>query len=355
MRISSYLLCASAIASALWFSACSESKKDIVVIPLERDLDAAATGNAVATLACAPEFTDSTMLKSVNLVGVKDNRYYVNSKNLMIFDKDGRCITSFNKVGNGPGEYTNPKALWMNPSTGGWMVNTWPDVVNTYTADGNFIGSDSILSTSGLTPLRDGWIATNNCLSGGEIAIYYLDRDFNLTDSVLTGRNHKVIEIPGGRMATHPNISVCGDNAYIEQSDTLYNISYPDKGLVPMAFIDLGSHKMPADMNPMDDYDRDAYITYFSTVCGNQLLLYYRGSDQLSVLVYDLTDGYLISCLRSDPDFTIPFVVDGKTVKLSPTNKSDGKNFWFTATEDVMAEFFGTEDVNPALFSVKFE
>lgn len=355
MRIFRYLIYASAITSALWLASCSESKKNIVVISLERDLDAAPAGNAVATLACAPEFTDSTILNSFNLVGVKDNRYYVNSKNLMIFDKDGKCISSFNKKGNGPGEYTNPKALWMNPSTGGWMVETWPDVVNTYTADGNFIGRDSILSTSGLTPLRNGWIASNNSLSGGEIALYYFDSGFNLTDSVLTGRDHQVFEIPGGRMAVHPNISVCGENAYFEQGDTLYNISDPGKGLVPMAFIDLGSHKKPAGMNPMDNYDRDAYITYFYTVCGNQLLLYYMGASQLTVFVYDLTDGHLISCLRSGPDFTIPFEVDGKTVKLSPTSNSDGKNFWFTATEDVMAEFLGTEDANPALFSVKFK
>lgn len=323
------------------------------------NLDASSTPAAIirAEMLLHPEVTDTTLLRSINLRGVNGDRYYLASRNtLMVFGPDGRCISSFSREGNGPGEYVNPKCVWARKSTGGWAVGVWPDRMMNYSIDGTFTGTDTIGDVSSLMPLGRGWIATNSSLKDTDVVLYYFDSEWHLTDSLVTPVKHRVYEIPGGYASFNPTLITCGDRAVIEQNDTLFDVSSPAAGRIPVGVINLGDKKRPADMSPAEYDEEGRYITPGFAMTDRHLMVsfYYAGTNYIQI--FSMPDGAIKASMSFNPDperLGLPVEYDGQTIGIVPTGYTDGSTFYFGASDATMSRLTGLEDSNPALFGVK--
>ncbi len=360
-----YLHLAAAAAVSLALAACSggSGNSSIPTIDLAAAIGAPTPDDAADLLevkmVLSPEVTDSTLLgASSSLCGIIDDHYYVSSNRTMVFDADGKCLLSFDRKGNGPGEYGNYASFRVNRANKGWLAftGTPPYSYFSYSASGEFLGKGDLDGLVFPAPIGNRWICKRPGIDSPQLVLYYLDAELQVTDSVATPLYSKVYEIPGGKSAISPNISVSGDQALMYWNDSIYNVT---SGCQPIAAVDLGTYRMPDSFNPYEgnnfehlkDYlDANLYFTK------HHFLLWARYDNKSIACFYSRATGKPVAILSGTKE-GIPGVLfpdgNGGTISLMPTSFSTDDTFYFCASDAAMSELTGNEDANPAYFSVK--
>ncbi|MCM1110309.1 MAG: 6-bladed beta-propeller [Clostridium sp.] len=306
-----------------------------------------------------PAVTDSTMISSIRgLSAVVGDEFYVASKRMMVFDGDGECLFSFDRKGNGPGEYGKYASLKVDPATGIWYAFCGSDQrVFRYTRSGEFLGVDTLApSVSFANPFGGKrWISMNSGLRRPEITFYYLDDNLRIVDSLETSLRHKVFEISGGVTSYSPSISVNGREAMTVWTDTIWDISSPRNGFLPLAALDLGGHSVPVDFNPSAEWERmKEFISPNVVFTGRHYMVYFSYDERFYLQFFDRKSGALVASLRSGDgdDSNIRFKYGDGDILLRPLSYAAGDTFYFVAPDDIMARLTGAEDSNPAFFSL---
>ena len=154
-----------------------------------------------------PAMTDSTLLDGfTDLSAIIDGNYYLASSRMMIFKPSGQCISSFDRQGNGPGEYGRYASLQpirphadgspcRRPTTTALSATPHPDSLR---------GATPWPASPSSTRWAANWIAASNAFTKPDITFYYLDSNLEVTDSMPTQLRHLIFEVPGGRAAYSP-------------------------------------------------------------------------------------------------------------------------------------------------------
>lgn len=351
-----------AAALALALAACSGgSDQSIPTIDLSAAINASGPADAAeifeVKMVLSPEVTDSTLPSAYStFCGTLNGNYYIASDRTMIFDSEGKCLSSFDRKGNGPGEYGNYAAFCIDRANGGWLAFTGssPHVYYSYSASGEFLGKGE---TNGLifpTPIGNRWIATNSALNYPQFVLYYLNEQLQVVDSVATPLYSKVFVIPGGKSAISPTISTDSDEALVYWNDSIYNVT---SGCQPIAAVNLGAYAMPDDFNPMDNFDKlKDYLRANLYFTKHHFLLWASYDNRQMACFYNRTTGEPVAILSGTKE-GIPGILfpdgNGGSISLSPCSFATDDSFYFRASDTAMSELTGNEDANPAFFSVR--
>ena len=351
-------------AAALTLSAsCTSEKGGLPVLDLAANVSAENTADIDSIidvrLALHPEATDSTLISSMDLSGIVDGNYFVYSfgGNMMVFAQDGKCLYSFDRKGNGPGEYGSYASPMADKSTKGWAAfsNTQPKVF-TYTMSGEFTGCDTLPVRGIPTALGNGWVVASNSFINDTISYYYYNDKFLITDSLKTGMLYKIFRVYDGATVFSPNISSTGNLATVYWNDTIYDITDPAAGLRPLAAVNLGALGMPWEFNPAQNQDKiDSYIDAKIYSTATHYLVWMRYDHKLYAQFYDKAGSMLASIsapIEKGQPYGVPFSFNGSTIYLSPAYFTTDGAFYFRASDATMSELTGKEDSNPALFAI---
>lgn len=313
-------------------------------------------------LALAPVLTDSTMLSgNANISAIINGIYFVNGTKMMTFGSDGECIASFDRKGNGPGEYSEFDRMTADPSTSDWMVFTSSsNTALRYTMTGNFVSCDTLPGNcTSPFPLSDGhWIAMNNGLDDKRIKFYYLDRELKTIDSLVTPLNHCIFTYYGSTGSFSPSVEVHGREAIFVWNDTIWDVSSPKAGCRPIAALDLGNYAAPADLNPFSDSQRykKEFIAPNISFTDRHFMVYFIHDGRTYAQFYNRADGSPVALLISSDEkgrpAGVPFPYGDGEIYLIPTYFATADSFYFMAHDSVMADITGDEDANPAFFSI---
>lgn len=357
-----YLKYAAAALASLGLAACSgSSDKPIPTIDLSAAINASEPADPTeifeVKMVLSPEVTDSTLISAYStFCGTLNGNYYIASDRTMIFDSEGKCLTSFDRKGNGPGEYGNYASFCINRATGGWIAftGTPPHPYYSYSASGEFLGKGETNELIFPKPIGNRWIAQNSALNDPQLVIYYLNSELQVIDSVATTLYSKVFVIPGGKSAITPTISVGGDEALVYWNDSIYNVT---SGCRSIAAVNLGAYAMPDDFNPMENYDKlKDYLRANLYFTKHHFLLWTSYDNRQMACFYNRATGEPVAILSGTKE-GIPGVLfpDGKggTISLSPCSFTTDDTFYFRASDAAMSELTGNEDANPAYFSVR--
>lgn len=343
-------------------ASCSSGTDSIPVIDLASNVNVADTENTddilEVKLALNPELTDTTIIGDINLRGIVGDKFYITGEDrMMVFDKDGKCLEAFSRKGNGPGEYGKYAYAQLNPATNGWAAFSlqYPKVY-TYTASGEFTGSDTLPVVAAPDYADGRWIGRSDSQASDTITMYYYNDRFEMTDTVRTPLQYQIFNNNGFRISFGPSISSYGSHATMYWNDTIYNITDPKAGLRPEAAVNLGNRKIPDGMIFGRDPESSEYISASVHTTAGHYLVWIQYDNKLYAQFYERQSGKLVaslSCPRDDSKpFGVPFSYEGKTVYLEPAFFTTDDAFYFTASDGAMTELTGEEDANPALFSI---
>lgn len=268
-----------------------------------------------------PEFTDSTMLKYAEVRGCRGNDLYIQEGNrLMIFDaSDGRCLSSFDHSGEGPGEYLMLYKAWMSPSTGNWVGSDLPrDKMVSYRPDGTPAGELRVKSLSGVATGGDQCLALTE--SGGHIAVKCYDSGLNLLDSISTSIK------PDEYRAQYlfPVNGHCG----MIQRDTLFIVDSDAKTIMPVIALNLG------DITPSQE-PKPGRLHYDTMIAGNKLIIGYYYNGRNAFQIYDVNNGSLLYSRTFDSETTPAMELNAgdRRIKAIP-NAATADHIYLTLVPD---------------------
>ncbi|GEM_PF-2186942 len=279
-----------------------------------------------------PELTDSTMLKYAEVRGCRDNDLYIQEGNrLMIFDAaDGRCLSSFDHSGEGPGEYLMLYKAWMSPSTGNWVGSDLSrgKILN-YSPDGAPEGELKVKSLSGIAPEGDFWLALTE--SSGHIAVKSYDSDLNFIDSISTS-------ITPDQYRAQYLFPVNGHTGMI-QRDTIFLVDADARTVTPYIALNLG------DITPSQE-PKPGRLHYDTMIADNKLIIGYYYDGRNAFQIYDVNNGSLLYSRTCDSETTPAMELNAgdKRVKAIP-NATIADRIYFT----MIADDDDDDDRNPTL------
>lgn len=365
--------------ACLLLAACSNDKQandGFLVLDIAGNMDADNTDNfdeiADVKMMFHPELTDSTQIGGFSIRGIIDNRLYVFYNQMMMFAPDGKCISSFDRSGGGPGEYQFPWVKWGVPYNGNWMVAD-PRVIDgkaislifNYSYDGKYLGTDTIdkvFNRGTLVPYKkEGWMNANAEIDKNFILEKY-DTKWNRTDTILTPFVFRFIESvknPKYRTAISPYMPTSPNICTFQYRDTVYEPDFAASKLTPKIALNLGEYRAPENYCSLDstgDYiDPKVYLTT------RHALVTYNHSDECVVQFYDRNNGKLVASFRTpyDPKERayrgVIMKCDGEEIKLRPLDYTTDDTFFFNADAETMSEITGDMEANPAMYSVKLK
>lgn len=351
-----------ALAGAAMLCSCADKKADtLAVIDLSGNLGCPDTGNAaelfeVKQIVC-PEVTDSTMLTFPEVCGMDGNDIYLlqmtmEGGRLLVMDMEsGKCLSSFDHTGQGPGEYSYISSAQKQPASAGWSVFCINEnKIFNYTPGGEFTGEQANSVISEIYSLADGWIATNRRSDGANKVFYRYKPDWTLMDSVVTSAR---FHITREGVSSVTDVQPAGRVAYWLENDTLHEV--PVAGEIhPVIAFELGDKKMPEfDSYETELRERDKYLRYSVFVTGSEALLFYRWGDALTMQLYDMADGSLLYSGSSPMDNPgLPLEVEGHTLHCAPRGVTPDGDLIFMASGEEASALSGVDDSNPAILRV---
>lgn len=355
---------AAAIASVALLSSCggaADHAESIPHIDIATHLNCGAKGDAAGlfeTLAVvSPSVTDSTMLGFPEIAGVSGGSIYLrDADRLAIFDMTtGRCLSSFDRSGEGPDDYTGVWSAWKDPSGSGWTVyDLNGKKIHQYTAAGTPSGAAIAMdSLGGIMPCGAGWMGINRAAVGRDKVFHFYSPDWAYMSSTDSRMPFEASD--GGRSFVVPRLTMRGDMPYLHERDTLYAITQ-GRALEPVLAIGTGRYGKPEIKTGDDEEaDGDNRLLYFLTATDRHALIYYVFDGQATFQVYRIADGDMIfshtvafdSAEANEIGF--PLSVDGSAVSAIPLDYSDGDSFYFLVSGDSMAALTGDAEANPAV------
>jgi hypothetical protein len=88
------------------------------------------------------ETSEASLFSRIDKVEFYENTFYIHSmgaKSVFMFDPEGRYVNKIQRIGRGPGEYTEAYDFVLHPTTGTISIlNPWGSILN-YDLEGNFI------------------------------------------------------------------------------------------------------------------------------------------------------------------------------------------------------------------------
>lgn len=307
---------------AIAAAACSSEKQhEIPTLDIAGNIGANyATLNDVFDFAGVlhPELTDSTMLSYTNVRGVYgDNIYLQEDNRLMVFSlKDGRCVSSFDRTGQGPEDYNMLYFAYVSEENGDWMAfDLRGHKLMRYTPTGKFVGAYPINSEGICPDGKSKWAGQKDVVEGEKQVIYIYDDNFILTDSIVT-------PFPRYFMVSNTLFPFNGQPT-LEVADTLYMVTLDNK-ISPTIAFNLGAYLSPDYKE--DEFDkmlaeRDKYISY--RILGGRKLagVLYTLGDNKTLQFYSLKDNSLLfsKSVPSKDIAGITFTAEGVTYNIAPT------------------------------------
>lgn len=360
----------------LTLSACSStsSTRDdgrFVTIDVARYADAPDTGDIDDIFEFVwtvnPEVTDSTLMKYPRLVGESDDYVYVRDyNNMMVFDKvRGHCVSTFDKSGQGPGEYVTTWYGWKTPGKEGWTVlDNRNERVLEYDMWGHHLATVDVPGTGCIIPGKDIWFSVPNVFmtenDGKDIVIHTSSLQWQVTDSIPTGL--KPFFLDGGRihipMEYYPGLD--NDMYCFDRNDTIYSVS--SQGIEPVVALNLGDMGLPrSESNKERSINQQSgkYLEVFRAVTNGRHLMVTTGyRRKIRFQIYSLLDGSLIYSIATPENPTIagfPVTIDGIETFAIMDNLISPDGFYLFVHPDAMIEATGNEDANPAFARVKIK
>lgn len=348
------------IALTAILGACSGgSKSDIVTLDIAGNLQCEDTGEISDLLhvewTLLPELTDSTMLSFPEVVGYDGDIVYLNQRTRMLrYDgKTGRCLTSFDNSGEGPGHYL-PDLLYAYkvPTGTDWMVYEYNSMMRyIFSAEGVPESETNTGKKVTILPCGDGWLTLNDRFAATKV-FTRLSPDFQVIDSIVTPFPVHVMK----EGISHSTLlSVAGKEViFLEQdtpADTLFAIG--DKGgMKPLAAIELGNLKLP-QFDSYETYraERDKYLIYNVAVAGKLAIITYVYDNKRTGQIYSLTDGKLLFSRTSDSKeaYGLPIEIEGHTVYGIPMPMNGEDVMYLLVRSDFTSLMTGDEESNPMI------
>lgn len=357
-------ICIAALSTAL-LAACSSGSgsSDIVTIDLAANVGAADTGSSEEIMKVesiiTPALTDSTMMNFPKICGAAGSNLYLMQQsragtNLMVFNANtGECISSFDKTGNGPGEYRTVYNAYRSPDSGSWVVfDINVEKVYTYSIAGSFITSFDLTTAESIAPLGNGWLGENRRENDIPKVFYRFNSRFAVTDSIITNQRWHVTR---EGVSSVTRLQPAGkDLVYWHENDTLYSIPAHGDIKAEVAF-NLGRYKMPLfDSYETERAERHKYITYFAFATDNAVIVYYMHNDNVYAQIYAKADGALrYAVTLSKESYGFPLVVDGTTYHGIPSYLNTDGSVIFTVLAEEMAAVSGNEEANPGFIKAR--
>lgn len=308
-----------------------------------------------------PELTDSTLLSFPKIAGTDGDKIYMYQQNtLLSFDmSDNKCLSSFSRKGQGPGEYDEIWSARFRTENREWTVYDYnADKIYIYTENGEFkslIENDSI---SHLYSCGDGWAALNRSARDEYIGFDFFTSDWKAKGVLNTGKKYQTMD--NGRSTLVPVVLSDGNTPCLLYGDTLYAISA--EHMNPMLAINTGELKKPDfATSEEEDAQRDNYIWYRTVVNGKSALVYSMYDKNAYFQVYSRADGQLLysqsfdmkSGNMSDAGFILS--INGNSVPAIPLDYTDNDNFYMLVNGEAMSVINGDDESNPAILKVKIK
>lgn len=354
-------------ATVLLLSSCSGTRDGapgVPVIDLAANIDKDSYGNPddifeIKTV-IRPEFTDSSMLSSMmNLRGVIGNTIFIEeNETLMTFDKTtGKCISSFNKKGNGPGEYRMIHYQWPTADGKGWVVENivGGNRILAYDLYGNCTMERTDTLCGGIYPCGTGWAVVSEFAEGSNMKIYFYDSAWQLTDTLTTPFVYETLASEEGPVWMTRELTYSDNRLFIENNDTLYSIDRG--GLHPEVAFTLGSYALPRFTSFEEMYtNAKNYIRYDSFVIQDYVFVAYNCKGAITIQIYDRNGTLLLSrTSRGEESPGFPVVIDGETYYALPAQYSSGDCIYCGIDEAQLGQRAGTDDINPILLELRLK
>ena len=342
-------------------AACSTNTADnkIVTVDLATNLLCADTGSAEEIFQVKsmlhPAVTDSTMMSFPEFCGTDGDRLYLMQRSmsgtrLMLFDsRSGKCLSSFDHTGNGPGEYGDMLSVYRNPESDLWTVyDSRAQKILNYTTAGEFIDAIDFSTTRSITPLGKGWVGENKRKDDAYKVFYRFGNRMELIDSIVSPVKWHITR---EGVSSVSRLQPAGNTVYWHENDTLYTI--PSKGnMSPQVAFNLGQYKMPKfESYETERAERGKYLTYFAFATDDAVLVYYMHDERCTGQVYSKADGTLRYSITTPMEESVgfPLVVDGTTYHGFPSELTHDGSVLFLVMADEMAAITGDDETNPAI------
>lgn len=253
-----HLLLTLAIISFL-LTSCTKTNESNTVKEIYIDFDNIHTLDLSKGTEIKLEFSDSSIIRSVDELRVYDNTHYLirSRSDLLHFDENGNFKNQIGRKGNGPMEYTHFSSFFVK-NTSVHIYDFMAKRILRYDWDGNYLNSVSLkdaytdLVPNYIYPIANNKYISKNTFGGDhqQTPTYsILDQDFNITSNI-TDRY-----IKNGVNTT--NKFFADENAVLFWeifNDTVFSVTN-DTTFAPKYFINFNTKSIPSNIKSLDTYD----------------------------------------------------------------------------------------------------
>ena len=338
------------------------------------------SGSVVVEAVCRPEFTDSTMLDTPDLLYVANGIAYINEDMwLSRFDfTTGQSIGAFNHTGQGPEEYSSLWQAAYNPAIDKWGVIDSNRIIHSileYTSEGDFVMRAALDSVGDIAALSDGgWLAINNdaSMEGGfhkvkKRKIYRFTPDWKqISTYTLAEERWDVL----AQSRLEELLPINGE-LYITDGDTICRYDEATSTLVKSIVLDLGDYSYPwgtiKDLEELREVEKNHFNINNPVFNSRYIFATYYLHDDSELIrfdVYRLTDGELVYRHTSTYDehggfeqfvTGFPVKIEGTDVYGWPMRFVSDDSFYMLIPSDEMCRISDDEEVNPSIVKCKFK
>ena len=326
-----------------------------------------------------PEFTDSSMFDSPQILHIADGKAYLHEgKYMTTFSyPDGKLLSAFNHYGAGPEDYQYSYYAYYTPEAGGtWTVlnvNIGVYKIMQYDADGRFRRSVTNDTVEVLAPLSDGgWLGFNPSysLNGGfhkvrdKVITHYSPDWKDLGSTTLKSRRWSV-----GATDIMDFLPVYDGQVYTTDADTVLRFDLKAGEFVPAIALLEGKYffdwSTPTDTKEISAAEAD-HLSPLRPVFNSRyaFITYYWGPWPDNITrsdVYDLSTGRLVfrkELPRKENEMLtrgLPVEVDGHTLSAWPVKFVTDDHFFALVSAEEMSTVTGTDNVNPVILEIAIE
>ena len=205
------------------------------------------------------EFTDSSIIRSVDELRVNDNTHYLirSRSDLFHFDANGNFKNQIGGKGNGPMEYTNFSSFFVKNNSV-HIYDFMAKRILRYDWDGNYLNSVSLKDAyTDIVPNYIFALPNNRYISkntfGGDhqqtTSYSILDQDFNITSNIADKYLENGITFSNNFFADEDAVlfwEIFNDTVFSVTNDTTY---------APKYFINFNTKSIPSNIKSLDTYD----------------------------------------------------------------------------------------------------
>lgn len=346
------------LAAVACISSCAtKNENNIPEINLEENIDTEDCGsldNIFQIARCYElEETEASLLRSVSLIGKLNDSVnaFENTDAVYLFnDKNGKYISSFNKQGEGPEEYTFISSANISHGNNINVYDSMRGNIIEYTPDGTPKQINSVKDMDDIKPLGDGYVALTSTLYNPQLDVVRFDTNMNELDRTPVGKRDYEYK---GLIRQY---AMQGEGPLtVLFNDTIYSIA--NDGVSKAMIISRGKYN-PGEIEFDIAADKTNYITDISAIIYNGYLFlkyYYKDFDYFDV--WKIDNETLLS--RNKFDYSndsgisgITFDYNGKQIVFWP-HRIIGDELYCKVNPEQMAEYKNSEESNPGIIVLR--